>query len=157
MPGDQTTNLRATATDSARQHVPMLLAAHLHRGFDRRLARPSLTDTDPNSPANDNNPEVKGSAEAGSTVRIYSTPDCSGAALVSGASAELTAGITVAVPGDQTTSLRATATDSAGNASVCSSALPYTEDSTAPSMPTINDTDPDSPAERQQPRGQGLR
>ena len=29
-------------------------------------APPSLTDTDPDSPANDNNPEVKGSAEAGS-------------------------------------------------------------------------------------------
>ncbi|MFI5025791.1 MAG: galactose oxidase-like domain-containing protein, partial [Solirubrobacterales bacterium] len=80
---------------------------------------PTLTDTDPDSPANDNNPEVKGSAEAGSTVRIYSTATCSGSPLATGSAAAFTGcGITTPVPGDQTTNLRATATASAGNASV---------------------------------------
>ena len=120
-------------------------------------AAPSLTDTDPDSPANDNNPEVKGSAEAGSTVRIYSTADCSGSPLASGSAAAFSgAGITTPVPGDQTTNLRATATDAAGNTSGCSTALAYTEDSTAPATPSLTDTDPDSPGQRQQPRGQGL-
>ena len=36
-------------------------------------AAPSLTATSPASPANNNSPKVKGSAEAGSVVRIYST------------------------------------------------------------------------------------
>ena len=56
-------------------------------GRHRRPPGPSLTDTDPDSPANDNNPEVKGSAEAGSTVSIYSTSDCSGAPLATGTAA----------------------------------------------------------------------
>ena len=96
-------------------------------------AAPSLTDTDPDSPANDNNPEVKGSAEAGSTVKIYSTSDCSGTPLASGTAAAFNgAGITTPVPGDQTTNLRATATDAAGNASGCSAPCAYTEDSSPP-------------------------
>ena len=49
---------------------------------------PSITDTDPDSPANDNNPEVKGSADSGSTVRIYSTSDCSGTPLATGSAGE---------------------------------------------------------------------
>jgi hypothetical protein len=40
---------------------------------------PLLDDADPNSPANDNQPRVKGFAEPGSTVRLYATSDCSGA------------------------------------------------------------------------------
>ena len=90
-------------------------------------ATPSLTDTDPDSPANDNNPEVKGSAEAGSTVKIYSSSDCTGSPLASGSAATFSgAGITTPVPSNQTTNLRASATDAAGNASGCSSALAYT-------------------------------
>ena len=98
-------------------------------------AAPSLTDTDPDSPANDNNPEVKGSAEAGSTVKIYSTAGCTGyAARKRWQRCLQRGGITTPVAGDQTTSLRATATDSANNASGCSHALAYTEDSTAPTL-----------------------
>ena len=96
-------------------------------------AAPNLTDTDPDSPANDNNPELKGSAEAGSTVRIYSTAGCTGSPLASGTAGELDSpGLTVNVAGDQTTSLRARAEDRAGNESGCSAAIEYTEDSTPP-------------------------
>ncbi len=119
-------------------------------------AAPSLTDTDPDSPANDNNPEVKGSAEAGSTVRIYSTADCTGSPLASGSAATFSgAGITTPVPSNQTTNLRATATDSADNASGCSSALAYTHDSSAPATPSLTDTDPDSPANDNNPEVKG--
>ena len=52
-------------------------------------AAPSLTGTSPASPANANSPKVLGSAEAGSTVRIYSTSDCSGTQLASGTAAAL--------------------------------------------------------------------
>ena len=154
--GDQTTSLRATATDAVGN--PSACSSALPYSEDSTApATPSITDTDPDSPAGDNDPEVKGSAEAGSTVRIYSTPDCSGTALASGTAAQFSSpGLTITVANNQASDLRATATDAAGNASACSSAFTYTEDSTAPATPSITDTDPDSPAERQRPRGQGL-
>jgi alpha-tubulin suppressor-like RCC1 family protein/outer membrane protein OmpA-like peptidoglycan-associated protein len=100
-------------------------------------AAPSVTDTDPDSPANDNTPEVKGSAEAGSTVRIYTTSDCSGAAAATGTAAAFRSpGLTVAVANDSTTTFKATAADGDGT-SACSSGLAYVEDSTAPAAPSI--------------------
>ncbi len=155
VPGDQTTNLRATATDSA-GNAGGCSAAFPYTEDSTAPSAPTLNDTDPDSPANDNNPEVKGAAEAGSTIRIYSTSDCSRSPLASGTAATFDgSGITTPVPGDQTTNLKATASDAAGNASGCSSSLPYTEDSTAPSTPTVNDTDPDSPANDNNPEVKG--
>ena len=94
----------------------------------------TLTDSDPDSPANDNSPEIKGGAEAGSTVRLYTNSTCTSAIAASGtAGAFASPGLTVTVPGDATTTFWATATDAAGNTSVCStSSLAYREDSTAP-------------------------
>ncbi len=155
VPGDQTTSLRATATDSAGNTSPC--SSPLSYTEDSIApSMPTITDTDPDSPANDNSPEVKGTAATGSTVKVYATADCSGSPLASGTAATFSgSGITTPVPGDQTTNLRATATDTAGNASGCSSSLPYTEDSTAPSAPTISDTDPDSPANDNNPEVKG--
>ena len=96
-------------------------------------AAPSLAATSPASPANNNSPKVQGSAEAGSVVQIYSTSDCGGVPLATGSAAELASpGITVSVPDNSTTALRATATDVAGNLSACSAGLAYVEDSTPP-------------------------
>ena len=109
---------------------------------------PQLTDTDPNSPANDNHPEVKGSAEAGSTVRVFSTADCSGTPLASGSASELSSdGLTVDVADDETTSLRATARDAAGNGSACSAPIDYLEDSTPPDT-TLTDFPPPKTTKR---------
>ncbi len=152
---DQTTNLRATATDSA-QNTSGCSSALAYTEDSSAPGTPSLTDTDPDSPANDNNPEVKGSAEAGSTVKIYSSSDCTGSPLASGSAATFSgAGITTPVPSNQTTNLRASATDAAGNASGCSSALAYTHDSAAPATPSLTDTDPDSPANDNNPEVKG--
>jgi hypothetical protein len=119
-------------------------------------ATPSITDTDPDSPANDNAPEVKGTAVAGSTVRIYSGSDCSGPVLASGSAAQFASpGITTPVPGDTTSNLRATASDALNHASACSAAFPYQEDSTPPATPTITDTDPDSPSSDNAPEVKG--
>lgn len=92
---------------------------------------PTFLGTVPPSPANDNNPEIRGQAEPGSTVRLYTTPDCSGPAAATG-SADLfaAAGITVTVPDNSTTTFHATATDGAGNVSPCSpTGITYVEDS----------------------------
>jgi arylsulfatase A-like enzyme len=109
---------------------------------------PTLTATDPASPANDNSPRMRGTAQAGSTVRLYETTGCSGAAAVSGSAAEFASpGLLVSVPDDSKTTFRATATDLVGNTSGCSSdSITYVEDSTAPAPPRLTDTDPDSPA-----------
>jgi hypothetical protein len=96
---------------------------------------PQITATDPSSPANDNNPEVKGTASAEAVqINLYKDdPSCTDppAATDSKSSFE-GAGITVAVAGDHTTQLRARAVDQAGNASPCSDPFAYTEDSTPP-------------------------
>jgi hypothetical protein len=95
-------------------------------------AAPRITDTDPNSPANDNAPEVKGSAAAGSTVRLFKTAGCTaGTAVALGSAAKFASpGITASVPDNTTTAFRATATDAAGNVSACSGSFTYVEDST---------------------------
>jgi len=92
----------------------------------------------PLSPANDNGPEIAGTAEAGSTVQLYTTGDCSGAPTATGPAATFNAGgITVAVANDSSTTFKATATDAAGNASLCSaSSVTYVEDSTIPTSST---------------------
>ena len=98
-------------------------------------AAPSLNDTDPDSPANDNNPEVKGTAEAGSTVRIYSDRRAAPApSLASGSAAAFTgAGISAAVSAPiRPPACARPRADAASIASGCSPALAYTEDSTAP-------------------------
>ena len=134
-------------------------AAPLRSPTPRTRARPpapSITDTDPDSPSSDNNPEVKGTADAGSTVRIYATATCTGSPLATGSAASFGgAGITTPVPGEPTTNLRATASDAAGNNSGCSTAFAYTEDSTRPGGPLDHRHRPRLPGQRQQPRGEG--
>jgi arylsulfatase A-like enzyme len=85
-------------------------------------AQPTFADTDPDSPANDNSPSVKGTAPAGSTVRLFTSDDCSGTAIATGTAEEFASpGLPASVPDGSTTTFRATATDAAGNSSGCSS------------------------------------
>ena len=120
-------------------------------------AAPAITDTDPDSPSNDEAPEVKGTTGAGSPthVRVYETADCTGGFTLGTVAAFTGAGITVTVTQDATTPLSATTVDAAGNASTCSNTINYVEDSTAPAAPTITDTDPDSPANDNDPEVKG--
>ncbi len=102
-------------------------------------ATPTITDTDPDSPADDNTPEVKGTAPAGSTVRIFSTSDCSGTPLATGTAAQFTSpGLTITVADNSTTTMRATASDALSHASACSAPFPYVE--STPPPPPLGDT-----------------
>ncbi len=102
-------------------------------------AAPAITDTDPNSPANDNNPEVKGTAEAGSTVKLYESNGCTGSVEAQGSAATFSSpGLTASVAANASTQFTATATDAAGNTSSCSAAFAYTEDSTPPTDPALS-------------------
>jgi hypothetical protein len=88
---------------------------------------PQLTSTDPASPALSGTPRIRGTAEAGSTVRVYAGAGCTGAPVAAGSAAELgSPGIRVDIPTSVTTTFSATATDAAANTSTCSSPISYT-------------------------------
>jgi subtilisin-like proprotein convertase family protein len=89
---------------------------------------PTLSATDPASGSNDNAPRVKGTAEPGALVRLFTSAACGGDPVATELSAVLGgAGIPVSVADDSTTEFRATATDVAGNTSACSSPITYAE------------------------------
>lgn len=120
-------------------------------------AAPTLTGTDPASPANDNNPLVAGTAPADSTVKIYPNPSCTGTPAATGSAADFASpGLSVTVPDDSSTVFYATATDAANHTSDCSqSSVTYVEDSTPPPAPTFTGTDPASPANNNSPKIKG--
>ncbi|MEZ5102199.1 MAG: choice-of-anchor Q domain-containing protein [Thermoleophilia bacterium] len=101
-------------------------------------ASPASVVLAPASPANENSVRISGTAEAGSTVRVYGSSACSGTPLASGTAAEFASpGLVVAVTDDGTTTLYVTATDAAGNVSACAGPFAYVEDSRAPASPTL--------------------
>lgn len=99
-----------------------------------RPTPPTMSDTDPDSPANNNAPRIKGAAAFGTTVKLYRNASCSGAIAAQGSAASFgSSGLQVLVPNNSSTTFRATATDSAGNTSVCSSSsITYAEVSASP-------------------------
>jgi hypothetical protein len=88
---------------------------------------PQLTGTAPASPGGlSGTPKILGSAEAGSTVRIYAGAGCTGTPIATASAAQLgSPGITVNVA-QGTATFSATATDAAGNTSACSAPISYT-------------------------------
>jgi hypothetical protein len=74
-------------------------------------AVPILTRTSPASSGTSTEPSVFGEADAGTSIKLYATPDCSGAPAATGAGSALEeAGIPVKVAAGSTTVLHATAT-----------------------------------------------
>jgi subtilisin-like proprotein convertase family protein len=150
-----TTTLRATVTDTV-NNVSLCSPTSVAYTHDSIApSAPILVSTNPASPSNDDTIAVNGSAEAGSTVRLYGSADCSPPVAFTGTAAELAgAGIAVDVPENATTSIRATATDLAGNLSTCSAPITYVEDSTS-LPPSLTATDPASPANENAPKVKG--
>jgi hypothetical protein len=88
---------------------------------------PQLVSTYPASPGSSGAPRILGSAEAGSTVRVYAGPNCTGMPLTTASGAKLgSPGIPVEVAEGVTAAFSATATDAAGNTSPCSAPISYT-------------------------------
>src|SRR5439155_9550871 len=86
-------------------------------------------------------------AEAGSTVKLYTTSDCSGTPVANGSAASFSSpGFAVTVSDNTSTTFKATATDTANNTSACSSGFTYVEDSTVPAAPSGLGSTPASPA-----------
>ena len=143
-------------TDSCWDDFGTVFAANLTVGVGgdgTPPAAPALTSTNPASPANNNNPRIIGTAEAGSTVKLYSTANCTGPQLGSDTAANFaTLGLQINVADNATTSIYGTATDAANNFSPCSAAIDYQELTPPPAAPNLASTNPASPANNNTPR-----
>jgi subtilisin family serine protease len=119
-------------------------------------APPELTSTNPASPANENHPKIIGSAEAGSTIKLFVGSGCHGAAIETGTAAQLASpGLEVTVADNSVSEFSATATDAGLNTSACSEPIEYMESSpneVAPAPPKLTATTPPSPAKNTNPR-----
>jgi sugar lactone lactonase YvrE len=157
VPADQTTPIRATSINAAGEASPCSSAldyTHDTNYDSTPPAAPAISNTDPLAPSTDGSPEVIGTAEAGSTVKLYKNSDCSGAPAASGTAAAFAgAGLTVNVTADSTTEIRATASDANNNVSACSAPVFYTEDSTgSTAAPTVSSVSPASPNSDNNPK-----
>jgi subtilisin family serine protease len=150
------TEFSATASDAVAQSSPC--SAPIAYTEETDLAPPApplLETTDPASPGSSGTPRILGSAEAGSTVRIYPGVTCEGSSVASGDAAELgSPGLTVSVPEGVTATFSATATDVADNTSSCSAPISYTRESDLepPAPPQLAATVPNSPGSSGAPR-----
>lgn len=144
---DATTPLSARAVDEA-GNLSACSNSLGYRHDSQPPNAPTFSATSPTSPSPTNNPRLIGSAEPGSTIRIYADPACASQPASSGVAAAFGfPGLSVSVPADSTTIFRATATDDVGNTSPCSiSSITYQEDSTPPPRPELTGTDPVSPS-----------
>ena len=90
---------------------------------------PVLQATVPVSPSTDNTPGIRGTVTEGS-VALFASTTCSGSPVATGTPGQLAAAAGIVAPAQlngTTASYTATTTDAAGNDSVCSNALSYTE------------------------------
>jgi hypothetical protein len=155
VPENQTSVLRVQAVDAGNEESFCEAEGVTYIEDSVAPLVPGFTSITPASPANRNNPTIKGFAAADSTVRLYKTAQCSGAPAATASAGRFAAGVPVTVPDDSTTAFRATATDVAGNASACSAPITYVEDSTAPPAPALSGTTPASPGKSSSPTLRG--
>jgi subtilase family serine protease len=150
-----TTALSVTSTDAAGNVSPCSNSiSYTHDSL--APAAPVLTGTNPSSPGNSTTPQVLGTAEVGSTVRLFTGGVCTGTAVATGVvPAGGSFSFTVTVAAGSTTSFVATATDVAGNVSACSAVRTYTHDSSAPGAPVLSSTSPPSPSSSTTPTVSG--
>jgi hypothetical protein len=131
VPQNATTSLSAKAVNSSSTSSPCSNAL-VYTEDSTAPNGPALSSPD-RSPANANRFTVRGSAEGGSNVRLYTNGSCQGPPAAVGSAAQLASGFELSVADNSTTVVHATATDAAGNRSHCSSdSVTYVEDSTAP-------------------------
>ncbi|MBI3070640.1 MAG: hypothetical protein HYY84_00800 [Deltaproteobacteria bacterium] len=144
---DSTTTFYAQATD-ALGNISACSSGLTFVEDSQPPATPTDLSTSPASPANTNTPSVIGTAPGAALVEI-SVVSCDGAVAVSGtAQAFVSPGLEIpigTINNNTTTTIYVRAKDAAGNASGCAT-MSYVEDSTMPPTPTIDATNPASPA-----------
>ena len=148
VPANATTTIRAKATKSGQAASACSSTSVSYTNDSTAPGSVTLSSSTPGSPGSSTTPAVRGTAEAGSTVRLYPTAGCTGSPSATGTAAAFASpGLTVTVAAGSTTTFRATATDGAGNISACStSSLTYVHDSTAPVPVVLTSVTPSSPS-----------
>ncbi|MDP6945696.1 MAG: hypothetical protein QF464_16215, partial [Myxococcota bacterium] len=109
---------------------------------------PLLDATTPPSPSDEvTDPVVLGTADPNTTVTLYATPTCDGLTMGQAQSNALgLVSILVSVDENSATTFFATATDEAGNTSLCSqNGLTFVHDNAVPDPPVLLGTTPESP------------
>jgi hypothetical protein len=127
-----------SASDTALDYGSVVLSSNSQLTFMTTFkagqltpAVPTLTRMNPASPSDNPAPFVVGTAVTGTTVKLYTNATCTGSPLATGTAAALASpGLQVTVAEYSTTSFYATASDTLGNTSECSSAITYVEDPT---------------------------
>lgn len=115
--------------ESPGEEVTRLVSTGNSPDLELGPASPVLKGTNPASPAASTKPKVFGQAKAGSSIKLYTTSNCSGEPVATGTAAQLAEpGIGVTVLAGQTTKFWATA-EAEGFISVCSSPIGYTQQS----------------------------
>jgi hypothetical protein len=143
---NSTTTFHATATDAA-GNTSGCSSGVTYTHDNRAPTAPVLGAFTPASPSRvSTSPSLAGTTEAGTTVRIFASANCSGAAVATLTNAGASFSSNLSVSANSTTTFTATATDAAGNTSACSNAAVYVHDNTAPAVPVITGSTPTSPS-----------
>ncbi|HVL33873.1 MAG TPA: Ig-like domain-containing protein, partial [Actinomycetota bacterium] len=135
VPANAATTFWARALDAAGNISGCSTTSTTYVHDNSAPAAPILSGTDPPSPsASVTQPLITGTAEAASTVRLYTNAACTIAAGATGQAAhDGTFTVAASVPENSTRTFYATATDAAGNVSNCSgTAVTFRHDSIAP-------------------------
>jgi len=99
-------------------------------------ATPVLEATDPESPNASATPSIIGQADPGTSIKLYTEPNCTGVVVQTGSAAELGgAGIQVTVVNGTTATFWANSTDIHGDTSACSNSIAYKQESPPPPPP----------------------
>ncbi len=110
--------------EEASEEVTRLVSTGNDPNLDLGPKPPTLTGTDPGSPGSTTTPRILGEA-TGTAVKIYTSEDCAGEPVATGAAAALlNPGLQVTVLPSSLTTFRATA-ESEGFVSACSAPLAY--------------------------------
>jgi len=151
VPDDSTTTFRARARD-LEGDLSACSTSSITYVENSLPPAPSLTETVPASPADENRPRVRGSVAPGvDQVRLFRDAACT-LTLAVGTAAEFTGpGIEVFVPNDSTTTIRAQARGADGDLSPCSTSSITYEERTTPPAPVFTGTTPASPADENFP------
>jgi CSLREA domain-containing protein len=110
---------------------------------------PVVNDSDPDSGADENEPEIKGTADAGTNVTLYADSACTGAVVGAGSDTLFaTPGFTVTVPDNSSTTFFATATGAEGVSACSPTGFTYNEATpvaTPPLTPPATGNTPTTP------------
>ena len=124
---NSTTGFHVRAIDATSAAGPCSPTAFVYVE-DSPPSTPVITDSDPDSPADDEMPEIKGTSDGGTTVTLYTSSDCTGPVAASGSAAAFQSpGLTVTVADGSSTTFYANATGQDGETSGCSAGFTYDE------------------------------